>query len=538
MTALSIGKYLFSARAPGAGRGMPLFMLKDFMWKLFLVPFLVPFLVLLCTLPCPLPTVAAEGPAGSDLRNTGGEHSAYSEIHTISFEEAKELILSASSELGFARSALRVTSSHISPFITDRLPSLSFSYSSRDEYEAGIPASPRHSMSVGAEMVLIDGGRTQLKSRLRDLGISEARLELRKVEKALAESAAKIFSSILIAKEQLSLLESSYLSAFRHLGSARKRLSQGKITRDELSKISLKVRELGLSLRKAELSLLEHRNSLLSLSGGVSAIPQGTINADYHPLISTSELSVGELSEHAQITSPDSVESSISLERAELAAAGERRSFLPSLSLFSSITFTGSKFPPVTPEVTLGFTILSRGESGSISYTGSAVSHHYGGGGRDSLSVGFPLYRSQETRQLRELELAAQRRENSKLQQNLEHLIEERYRKTRLIESERDILKTSIALREREYGTVELRYRKGHAPLGELLDSRRELTALRIELLKTAASLFLSEYGLLLFCGMERRADRCAEEFFRPPGKTEKPEKENTHKKYTQGEDN
>ncbi|MFO7848873.1 MAG: TolC family protein [Spirochaetia bacterium] len=433
---------------------------------------------------------------------------------TVSFEEAKEKTLSASPELNFSRSALGAASSHISPLITDRIPSLVLSYSGRNEYEAGTPFSPFHSMSLGIEIRLMDGGRTLLKNRVNKTEISEARLNLKKVENALTDRVAESFSSALLAEKRLSLLQESYASAFRHLGIALRRLSQGKITEDELSSISLKVRKLGLSVRKAELSLLEHRSSLITLTGEEAYSSEGKIKVDYVPFTSVSALPREELIDSARQNSPDSIESGIALERAEISAAQQRRKLLPSLSLFSSITFTGSDFPPLTPEVTLGFTIRSEGEKSSISYTGSAASHHYGEGGHDSVSARFPLYSSGKKRKISELRLDRMRREHSGFHRNLAHSIERRYNEIRLIESERDILRTSLAVRERSHRKEELLYRKGQTDLSELLESRRKLTETRIELYQTAVSLFLSEYRLLLFCGMDKKASELTTRFF------------------------
>ncbi len=432
----------------------------------------------------------------------------------LGIEEALVAAREASVELRYAEALRRSRLSQLSPLITDHIPVLTLSYRGSNEYFADADYERSHVLGIGGEMVIFDGGRGLLRRRSRILEGKLLESEYEEMEEKLRYRLIESYCRCLTAEEEVKRKEEAYRHASRSISLLRLQLSHGQILREELSDSVLLQKRLGLALGKATLALETAIRDFSLLTGKEKARPRGGIPKDYRSALLRRYPTPAPLIESLHADSPSIRAAARGIEKERISLLQHRRRLLPSASLFSLLSFDGPDFPPVNPELTFGVTIQIGGTSSGISYTGSAVSRHYGGAGYDSLSAEFPLYAENSEKDVLHAALRRARDSQSRLSSSLEAQLRELYGELELLDAELQLVRSRIDMDERKGEREFLLYRRGELDLRSLLDSQTVIGELNSTLFSKTVELFLSEYRLLSLCGKHEEARRATETFF------------------------
>ncbi|MFA6505736.1 MAG: TolC family protein [Treponemataceae bacterium] len=378
------------------------------------------------------------------------------------------------------------------------LPKVSFAIGEDDRLSMLNADSFSKSMSVTADQLVWDGGRTSVSRSLEAAEIALARQTLERKARDIAEAAVAAYRSVLSAREMTSIKESGLESLREQRRIMEVELASGLARADELAEADIAVGSAEIEALDAKMN---EREACLAFAGALSleVLPPLAERVETERrAVLLDETAVKAAIDAARVANADLVASRLSIVKKEAEARQASASWAPTVRLTASARVSGDRYPLTRSAWNVGLNIDFSGPflSGSAS-TGAGREPPYDSSANASAKV-EPLSDPASALSARSaaVALSLERERYAKAVVLMDRTITAAAQKYALLDKRTSLARASVALAKRKLELMTLNTEMGRATRIEAMEARAEVAAAEASLVSSATSLIEGERAL------------------------------------------
>lgn len=274
----------------------------------------------------------------------------------LSCADAARLAVERSIELRAEREALGLKAGAWALGFREYLPDLSVSWARDERLSFASSDHAAWTLSLGVSQTLWDGGKLRRARTLESAGLSWARAEMVKKERALAEAAISAYRNVLAARARLELLRQSNERAALELEMLECEVELGFARLDVLADAGYRLDSMSLDIQEADLGVeqAERQLAMLLFCDGLPELGE-SVDTEERALDVDGEKLVAAALER----SPDVDAAARLVEQRRVEAEAAAWAWLPVVRVDISARFGGDEFPLTdaawTANVTLSY---------------------------------------------------------------------------------------------------------------------------------------------------------------------------------------
>jgi len=275
-------------------------------------------------------------------------------IRTLTFLQAAELAVSASTDLNYALSSQRILEKTFTSGAREYFPRIGFNVSENDRLQISGPDTFMKNYGVSLDQLVFDGGRTIMSRRIEktDLKLSSARLD--RMSSDIAESAITIYRRVLSSREILEIKKTAMLILEEQLNILKEEVQLGLALSVDYANAQINFADAKLDILSLQLDLTELEKQFAELLGLIT-LPVLTEKVDINRSSVLPDASSAAALARKQ--NPDLIEAQYSIRKREAELKYLSRSWIPVFRLTGNFGLTGQQYPLTNSNWSVGINI-------------------------------------------------------------------------------------------------------------------------------------------------------------------------------------